>query len=204
MGVLVRFGGALLFAFLATVAVFWVMQSLISSSGSVLAPKDYGRIQNFVMDKPEEDVQTKDRQPRKPPEAPKEPPKVDMVAPEFNAPSASSMALGALDMSTDLALDSGLSGAGGDGEMMPIVKVAPTYPRRAAQRGIEGYVVVQFTVTAQGTVTDAVVIEAAPKGVFDSAAVDAVKKFKYKPRTVDGTAVDVPNVRNIIRFELDK
>ncbi|MEE2749620.1 MAG: protein TonB, partial [Pseudomonadota bacterium] len=36
------------------------------------------------------------------------------------------------------------------------------------------------------------------------AALDAVKKFKYKPQVVEGSAVDVPGVRNIIRFELDK
>ena len=88
--------------------------------------------------------------------------------------------------------------------MMPIVKVAPTYPRRAAQRGIEGYVVVEFTVSSLGTVIDPVVIEAEPPGMFDSAAIDAVKKFKYKPQMSDGKAVDVPGVRNIIRFELEK
>ena len=67
-----------------------------------------------------------------------------------------------------------------------------------------GYVVVEFTVTSLGTVTDPVVLEAEPPGVFDKAALDAVKKFKYKPQVVEGSAVDVAGVRNIIRFELDK
>lgn len=199
-----RFSGALLVAFVATMAVFWMMQTLISSGGSVLEPVDYGRIQNFVMNEPDEDVQTKERQPKKPPVTAKEPPKPDMAKPDFTADGASALALGALDISTDLNLDAGLSGAGSDGEFMPIVKVAPAYPRRAAQRGLEGYVVVEFTVTSLGTVINPVVLEAEPPGVFDKAALDAVKKFKYKPQVVEGQAVEVPGVRNIIRFELDK
>lgn len=201
---LARFTGALLVAFVATMAVFWMMQTLISSGGSVLEPVDYGRIQSFVMNEPDDEVQTKERQPQKPPVTAKEPPKPDMAKPDFTADGASSMELGALDISTDLSLDAGLSGAGSDGEFMPIVKVAPAYPRRAAQRGIEGYVVVEFTVTSLGTVTNPVVLEAEPPGVFDKAALDAVKKFKYKPQVVEGQAVEVPGVRNIIRFELDK
>ncbi|HBS42781.1 MAG TPA: protein TonB [Oceanospirillales bacterium] len=201
---LTRLGGAFILALAATIAVFWVMQSLIHSGGSVLKPEDYGRIHSFVMNKQDDDVQTKDRQPKKPPVAPKEPPKPDMVKPELMSSNSSDLFVGALDFATDLALDAGLAGAGGDGEMMPIVKVAPTYPRRAAQRGIEGYVVVEFTVSSLGTVIDPVVIEAEPPGMFDSAAIDAVKKFKYKPQMSDGKAVDVPGVRNIIRFELEK
>ena len=112
--------------------------------------------------------------------------------------------MGGLDFATDLALDAGLAGAGGDGEMMPIVKVAPTYPRRAQQRGIEGYVVVEFTVTELGTVADPVVIEAEPPGMFDSAAVDAVLRFKYRPQMSEGKAVAVTGVRNIVRFEMEK
>jgi protein TonB len=53
-------------------------------------------------------------------------------------------------------------------------------------------------------VTNPIVLEAEPPGVFDKAALDAVKKFKYKPQIVEGQAVEVPGVRNIIRFELDK
>jgi len=97
-----------------------------------------------------------------------------------------------------------LSGSGGDGEYLPIVKVAPQYPRRAAQKGIEGYVVVEFTVTTLGTVKDVKVIESDPPNIFNRAAMNAAKKFKYKPKIENGKAVEVPGVRNIIRFELDK
>lgn len=204
MPVLLRYGAALAVAAVATFGVFWMMQSLISSGGSVLNENDFGRIESFVMAKPDDDVQTKERKPRKPPEAVKEPPKPDMPKPAVaNKASTEGFDMGNFDVATDLGIDAGLgSGSGGDGEFLPIVKVAPNYPRRAAQKGIEGYVVVEFTVTALGTVADPVVIDANPPSIFDREALAAVKKWKYKPKVEDGKPVPVTGIRNIIRFEL--
>jgi protein TonB len=72
------------------------------------------------------------------------------------------------------------------------------------RRGIEGYVVVEFTVNEQGGVENPRVVEADPEGVFNQAAMDAAKKFKYRPKTVGGEPVAVAGVRNIIRFEMEK
>jgi len=90
-----------------------------------------------------------------------------------------------------------------DGEYLPIVKVQPVYPRRAAERGIEGYVLLEFTVTEAGTVEDPQVIEADPPGYFERAARQAALKFKYKPKVVNGTPVPVSGVRNLITFQLE-
>ncbi|WP_430459629.1 energy transducer TonB [Thalassolituus sp. LLYu03] len=201
---MLRFGAALAVALVATFAVFWVMQSLISSGGSVLNTQDFGKIQSFVMNKPDDDVQTKERKPQKPPTPPAEPPKPDMPRPDVAKADTSNFDVGGFDMGTDLAVDAGLGGGTGDGEYLPIVKVAPNYPRRAAQKGIEGYVVVEFTVTTLGTVADPHVIEADPQGIFDREALAAVSKFKYKPKMENGKPLEVKGVRNIIRFELDK
>ena len=89
-----------------------------------------------------------------------------------------------------------------DGEYLPITRVQPIYPRRALTRGIEGYVLLEFVVTETGTVSDPVVLLADPPGYFDRAALNAVLKFKYKPRVVDGIAMDVPGVRTRIVFEI--
>ncbi|MDK2777677.1 MAG: energy transducer TonB [Pseudomonadota bacterium] len=202
---MLRFGASLAVAAVATFAVFWMMQSLISTGGSVLNEQDYGKLQSFIMSKPDDDVQTKDRKPKKPPAPPQEPPQPDMPKPDIAKADTSGFDIGGFDLGADLNVDAGLSGAGtGDGEYLPIVKVAPTYPRRAAQRGIEGYVVVEFTVTTLGTVIDPHVIEADPPGIFDRAAMQAVTKFKYKPKMENGKPLEVKGVRNIIRFELDK
>ena len=90
-----------------------------------------------------------------------------------------------------------------DGEYLPIVKVAPVYPARALQRGLEGYVIVAFTVTAAGTTRDASVVESTST-LFERAALEAALKFKYKPRVIDGEAVEVPGVQNKISFEITK
>jgi len=95
------------------------------------------------------------------------------------------------------------TGVGPDGEFLPIMKVAPEYPRGAASRGIEGYVLLEFTVTSRGAVRDPVVVDARPPGVFDRAATAASLKFRYKPRVLNGQPVDVRGVRNLIRFELE-
>jgi protein TonB len=120
-------------------------------------------------------------------------------------PDASSMAVTAVDIDTNISLSSeGFGLSTGDGEYLPIVKVQPIYPRRALSRGIEGYVIVEFTVTSMGTTKDHVIVEAQPSGIFDRAAIQAAAKFKYKPRVVDGVAIEVPGVQNKITFLIEE
>ena len=78
------------------------------------------------------------------------------------------------------------------------------YPHDAKTQGIEGYVVLEFVVTRTGSTADAVVVESSPPDVFDNAALNAVQRFKYKPRVVDGKPVEVAGVRNRVSFELLK
>lgn len=90
-----------------------------------------------------------------------------------------------------------------DGDYLPIVKSAPMYPRRAQSRGLAGHCDLEFTVTPQGTTADVQVIECTSP-LFEKASVQAVLKFKYKPRLVNGTAIAVPGVRHRIKFEMDE
>lgn len=87
-------------------------------------------------------------------------------------------------------------------EFLPIVKVAPIYPPRAAQRGLEGHVVVRYTVTAEGSTSDVVVVESSST-LFEQAAVESARKYKYQPRIIDGTPVDVEGVTTKIVFEFE-
>lgn len=66
---------------------------------------------------------------------------------------------------------------------------APAYPSRAAQRRIEGYVVVQYTVTASGETDDISVVESRPAHMFDRAATRAVSRWRFKPALQNGEAV---------------
>lgn len=101
----------------------------------------------------------------------------------------------------DIKMGDGLSVT--DGEYLPIVKVAPVYPARAAQRGIEGDVLIEYTVTTSGSVRDPFVVSS-DSSLLNSAALKSASKYKYKPRVVDGVPVEVPGVRTIIKFRLEK
>ena len=85
----------------------------------------------------------------------------------------------------------------------PIKRYPPVYPRLALERGIEGCVMIELTVTKEGSTSDVEVLWSVPPGVFDKAAIRAGKKFKYKPRVFNGKAVEVTNVKSITVFKID-
>ena len=199
-----RFLLAFVFSAVITTGLFYLMQALIASGDTTLNEPPRGSVLDFVRVKQEEVVEKKDRKPKKPPKPETPPPQ--MQQPQMDSPSpdasGSSMDFSA-DVGADVSLDGGLALESGDGEYLPIVKVAPVYPRRALSRGIEGYVIVEFTVTRQGSVRDPQVVEANPADLFNQAAIDAALKFKYKPRVVNGEATEVAGVQNRITFQID-
>lgn len=196
---------ALLLSAVVTLGLFFLMQSLIVNSAPAFTEPAVGSVLDFVRVKEEEQIERKERRPEKPQKPDTPPPQMQQPAPEAVSPDAAggtSMDFSA-DVSSEMKLDGGLALEGGDGEYLPIVKVAPVYPRRALQRGIEGFVIVEFTVTTAGTVRDPVVIKAEPAGIFEQAAMDAALKFKYKPRVVNGVATEVAGVQNRITFQME-
>ena len=97
-----------------------------------------------------------------------------------------------------------LHGTGGaDRDAVPLVRIEPDYPMQARQRGIEGWVVVEFTISTAGTVKDAQVVASEPGNVFDRAAVQAVRKWKYNPKVVDGKAVERTGMKIRLDFEME-
>lgn len=97
----------------------------------------------------------------------------------------------------------GISGAGIDTDVIPRVRVNPDYPPQAITRGTEGWVQVRFTVSAIGTVRDAVVVASEPGTTFDEAALKAIARWRYNPRVENGEAVERVGLQTIIRFELE-
>jgi len=81
--------------------------------------------------------------------------------------------------------------------------VPPDYPPNAMQQHISGSVVLEYTVDARGETRDIHVVEATPPGVFDQAAINAVRHWRYTPVLVNGSPVEVPT-RTRVRFELPK
>ena len=86
---------------------------------------------------------------------------------------------------------------------MEIVLIPPAYPISAETRGIEGYVVVEYSVTTYGTASDIRVIEAMPEQIFNQSSIDAVAKFKFKPRVVNGAPVESRGLRKKFIFQLN-
>ena len=77
-----------------------------------------------------------------------------------------------------------------EGDIIPIVRINPIYPREAAMKGIEGWVKIEFTITEIGTVKTPRVIDSKPARIFNREAIRAILKWKFKPRVVDGVAVE--------------
>jgi protein TonB len=187
----VRHGIAALLALGITFGLFYLMQYLISMGSERGANIRKGQVIEFVRLKRDSATQTRKRELPKKEKPPEPPPPPELQMSQTDAPDADAMAIAAPDLSTGPDLGSGPNmGAPSDSDSVPLVRVPPQYPIRAAERGIEGWVVLRFTITATGTVENPIVIDAKPKRIFDRAAVRALKKWKYRPRVVDGVPIE--------------
>ena len=202
MSVVFRSLVGVLVAFPIALGLFWLMNSLIDRQFENEEVKAQKVAEIIVPDK-EIETNVKEVLPEKV-EDPDEPPP-DMEPLDFNTDLDIVAANIAPSVSVSVSINaSGLSS--GDGEYLPIVKVAPIYPRRAQTRGITGYCIVTYTVTTTGAIRDAYVeneADCSPKGIFERASLKAALKFKYKPRVVDGQAIEVAGVQNKFTYELE-
>jgi len=182
------------------IALFFVMHSLVNRDYQQEDVKQR-KIADIVV--PDKVIETnlKEVLPEKV-EDPEEPPpelepiefdtEIDMSAANMAPTSQFSINVSSSGMST------------GDGEYLPIVKVAPIYPRRAQTRGITGYCIIEYIVTRSGSIRDPKAVDCQPQGVFERASLKAAEKFKYKPRVVDGEAIEVAGVQNKFTYELEQ
>ncbi len=198
-----RFGIAILSGVAVTVSLLWLMQFLIATGKSPITDPKKQYFLDFVRVKQQEITNLEEPKPEKPPKPEQPPPDIPPPSRDDINPNAQTVSVGAPQISGagDIAGPGALSYS--DGEYLPIVRVAPIYPNSALSRGKEGYVDLMFTVTQAGTVRDPVVTFST-SSLFERAAKKAVLKFKYKPRVVDGSPVDVPGVETRIRFSLEK
>jgi protein TonB len=210
---LVRTGIFIFIAGVITTLLFRFDSYLVSQ------PKTYettgGRVKllDFVRVEPQEYVQVKERRlPAKPP-----PPKRPPPPPRLRVQTDVAMETSPLDV--DLPdIDVGFGGSGPylgawrgrrelggpnpDGDVIPIVRIAPQYPRQALLQGIEGWVRLEFMINPDGTVADPAVVEAEPPRIFNTSALRAILRWKFKPRIVDGRPVPRRGAQ-IIEFKLE-
>ena len=196
-----RIAAAGFLSIFTTFGILWVMQILIATGEGAITSKYEGRFVDFVRIKKDESLDTKNAKPKKPP-APEEPPPEPELQMDDIDTSKDTVSIGSVDANMDVAAGIGGFNAG-EGEYLPIVKVAPIYPNRALSRGIEGYCIIEFVVTRNGTTANGKVIECT-SSLFAKASLKASSKFKYKPRVINGTPIDVPGVQHKNTFELEK
>jgi protein TonB len=181
--------------------LFFIMQYLIASADIKLDDSKQRKLADIHMPEREIETNVNEQKPDKV-DDPEEPP------PDLDTPDVDmDMDVEVINIAPQAAVDVSITSSGmasGDGEYLPIVKVAPIYPRRAQTRGISGYCIVEYTVTASGAIRDPVAVDCQPAGVFEKASVKASLKFKYKPRVVDGEAIEVAGVQNKFTYELEQ
>ena len=190
---------------LITTGLFFIMVVLISLGDSGMKEDTSVKLADIVM--PERQIDTFLSEVEKP-EKPEEQPE-DIAQPELDL-----QPLTGVDVS--IAKPKANFSAGGsffrDGEYIPLFKVQPIYPRRAQERGTQGFAIVSFTITESGSVEDAKAIEGycgdptgpeselRPCTMFNSASARAALKLKYKPKIVDGKATSVTDVLHRFTF----
>lgn len=199
------------FRFLATLAagVFvagsltMFMHALIKASHKELDESARVNMLDFVRVKRDESSARKKLKPTRP-EVDKTPPAPP--TPQANEASSSNTNINiAMPSVSDVNVEVGALGVNSsDGNYLPIVKVAPAYPVKAAMDGIEGSCTVEYTVTVTGATRDVALVPGECERVFARASIAAAKKFKYKPKVVSGEAIEVPGVRNRFDFKLHK
>lgn len=195
-----RFIKALGLAVCVATGLFWLMNYLILGGGRAPEATETYRMVDFVRLQPEEDLQTRQRTRPEPPPPDKPPP----PPPQLQAQQAQSQSRQAptpfdmpkLNIPTNITggpflgeMGGGVS-AGGDAELIPLVRLAPQYPRQAARAKLSGWVRLRIVVNPDGSVRNAQVVQAEPRGLFEAAAVTAAMRGRFRPRMVGGEAVE--------------
>ena len=168
-----------------TFIAFAFMQYLIS--GEQRAPIKLGDDITVEIFQAPEDKQTTHIKRIPPPPTPKVPPKAPPRVTPSNEP------ITAISTAPPIVIDR----FGDDmkqtlnrptGDASPIVRINPKYPTSAARDGIEGWVQLSFNISPTGEVIDATVVNSEPKRIFDREALRAIKRWKYRPKVIEGVA----------------
>lgn len=191
-------------ALLITSAIYTLMDNMISRDRSRLVNAYDAAPIEFSRTALEEQTRTKDRR-KKPPPKPREIKRVRSeveasinrlanLPQDFAAYNVSSL----LGEGSGVALGQNLLDGSAQGmamvmasDLTPLTMLPPQYPPAALMRGTEGWVKVAFLVTEEGLVSEASVIEAKPRGIFEDAATAAALRWRFQPVVQGGLPVSV-------------
>lgn len=203
--ILVRWAVSMAMAVVITLGLFYFMQALIATGERFDQRVNVVRIVDATMPDIELEVIEEIDKPEMIEEVVQDTP--DTPDRQINLDSGPALNIERASVEIDTGLDINTAGISAtDGDYLPLVAIAPQYPTRAAQRGIQGWCLVSFTVDGMGNVIEdtIVVVDAEPQSIFDRSSIRAAARFKFQPRVVDGQGVDVPGVQYLFRYQLEE
>lgn len=193
-----------------SIGLFWLMHAFIDATGHGVNQAEVLPTIDFVRLRRDTQVETLERRKPPPPPPPQQPPPPArmQIATETVQQAATPTPFAVPDLGLSASVGGGPFigelGSGApppstffDGDIIPLQRIPPQYPREAARAGITGWVQLEVTVNADGSVRNAKVLDAKPKGLFEAAAVAAVYKWKFKPRIVNGQPVEQKGAQRI-------
>lgn len=207
--------------FTITLFMFFLMAKLVEPGKKTLEERKNENLMNFILQKDESKTRFKNREIKK--IKPIEKPQTEKVKPtkiEQKEVKMDPVSLPKLSFKGSNSWSNGLfggthsSGPEGDADGVgmgnsdqistPIVRIEPQYPREAAMKGAQGYVIAEFDITESGTVENIRIKEASPRRLFDNSVKSALRKWKYRPKIEDGKAIYQKNQQVKLEFKLEK
>ncbi len=203
--VVVRWAVSMVLAALITLALFYFMQYLIATGENFDQRATVIKIVDATMPEIVNEVIEEIDKPELIEEVNQDVPDTPDKQISLNDGPALNIDRGGANIETGLDIGNAAISAT-DGDYLPLVAIAPQYPTRAAQRGIQGWCLVSFTVNGLGNVEEdtIVVVDAEPASIFDRSSIRAAARFKFQPRVVDGEGVSVPGVQYLFRYQLEE
>ncbi|WP_141735184.1 energy transducer TonB [Oligoflexus tunisiensis] len=167
----------------------------------VAKPKPKTKVKPKRKPKPKSKVKSKvaKRKPAKPekPVAAETPPPAANTAPRSYGDNKDIGMVG-----TGISNTKGPSDPGASSDWLPIEQIKPKMPREAALKGIEGFITFRFDIDENGRVENIKVVDAENRSVFEAEARKAVRKFRYRPRRINGRPVRVVGHSFTVVFKL--
>jgi protein TonB len=177
--------------------LFLLMHTLISGEQEFADADRVGGVVDFVRIREDEITRLKERVPPEeppPPDRPPPPPQIKLADTSKPPPTALDIEMPAVSVPVSMGNGPYLGqwspeDPAAEGDVVPIVRIDPQWPREALLEGTEGWVEVEFTILPDGSVADPTVLASEPPRLFDRSARNAILRWKFKPRIVEGQAV---------------
>ncbi len=185
-------------------SILWMNRKGVLGSGDDGRPVSQISVEKKEKPKPTREVQKREPPKRAPRRAPAPPVMgggalegLDFGLPQYESEDLSALGGNLLGDNKDVVM----TDASVDVAPKPMVQTAIPYPLRAKAQGVEGYVLLSVLISPTGQVERVKVLEAQPAGIFEAAAENGVRTWKFEPAQYKGEAVRVWATQRV-RFDL--